>query len=102
MSNYDVSSSYSYGSVNNYFRNNNSFSSRFSAFTPVTPLSNTNITNAVRDSTNSFNIKDNYDPNPIIVRKKPRHTINYTQQVTVKFLQPPPLPPVSLFYSELE
>ena len=32
----------------------------------------------------------NQDPNPLIVRKKPAAPVNYTQQVSVKFLQPPP------------
>jgi hypothetical protein len=32
----------------------------------------------------------NVDPNPILIRKKPAAPVNYTQQVSVKFLQPPP------------
>jgi hypothetical protein len=32
----------------------------------------------------------NQDPNPIVIRKQPAAPVNYTQQVSVKFLQPPP------------
>ena len=32
----------------------------------------------------------NQDPNPILIRKKPAEPVRYTQEVSVKFLQPPP------------
>ena len=35
----------------------------------------------------------NQDPNPIIIKKKPTQPVNYTQQVSVKFLKPPPPEP---------
>ena len=35
--------------------------------------------------------KINADPNPIVVRKKPAEKVQYTQQISVKFLKPPPL-----------
>ena len=35
----------------------------------------------------------NHDPNPILVRKKPAHSVNYRQEVAVRFLKPGPLPP---------
>ena len=38
----------------------------------------------------NFAVPDNVDPQPLIVRKKPAAPVNYTQQVSVKFLQPPP------------
>ena len=38
----------------------------------------------------NFAVPDNVDPNPIVIRKKPAAPVNYTQQVSVKFLQPPP------------
>jgi hypothetical protein len=38
----------------------------------------------------NFSVPDNVDPQPLIVRKKPAAPVNYTQQVSVKFLQPPP------------
>jgi len=38
----------------------------------------------------NFAVPDNVDPNPLVVRKKPAAPVNYTQQVSVKFLQPPP------------
>ena len=36
------------------------------------------------------NVPLNQDPNPIVIRKKPAQPVNYTQQISVKFLQPPP------------
>jgi len=38
----------------------------------------------------NFAVPDNVDPNPVVIRKKPAAPVNYTQQVSVKFLQPPP------------
>jgi hypothetical protein len=38
----------------------------------------------------NFAVPDNVDAHPLIVRKKPAAPVNYTQQVSVKFLQPPP------------
>ena len=38
----------------------------------------------------NFSVPDNVDPQPLIVRKKPAAPVNYTQLVSVKFLQPPP------------
>ena len=35
----------------------------------------------------------NQDPNPIIIRRKPAQPVRYQQNVSVKFLKPPPLPP---------
>jgi len=38
----------------------------------------------------NYSVPDNVDPSPIVVRKKPTAPVNYTQLVSVKFLQPPP------------
>ena len=32
----------------------------------------------------------NVDPNPTVIRKKPAEKVQYTQQVSLKFLKPPP------------
>lgn len=32
----------------------------------------------------------NVDPNPTVIRKKPAEKVKYTQQVSLKFLKPPP------------
>jgi hypothetical protein len=34
----------------------------------------------------------NVDPNPLLVRKKPAERVQYTQNVSLKFLKPPPAP----------
>jgi hypothetical protein len=34
----------------------------------------------------------NKDPNPVVIRKKPA-PVQYTQNIAVRFLKPPPLPP---------
>jgi hypothetical protein len=33
------------------------------------------------------------DPNPIIIRKKPTGKLEYTQNIAIKYLKPPSLPP---------
>ncbi len=33
------------------------------------------------------------DPNPIIIRKKPTEKLEYTQNIAIKYLKPPSLPP---------
>ena len=38
----------------------------------------------------AHNVPLNHDPHPIVIRKKPVRPVHYTQQVSVKFLQPPP------------
>ena len=42
----------------------------------------------------SSDVKLNYDPSPLIIRKKPTKPILYTQNVSVKFLKPLTPPPV--------
>ena len=44
----------------------------------------------VAATSTTFAVPDNVDPNPIVIRKKPSTPVNYTQHVSVKFLQPPP------------
>ena len=39
------------------------------------------------------NVKLNYDPTPLIIRKKPNRPISYIQNVSVKFLKPFTPPP---------
>jgi hypothetical protein len=45
---------------------------------------------AVLPLNGNYSVPDNVDPNPIVMRKKPNTPVNYTQLVSVKFLQPPP------------
>ena len=49
-----------------------------------------NLSTAVAPIAGNFSVPDNVDPNPVVFRKKPADPVNYTQQVSVKFLQPPP------------
>ena len=35
----------------------------------------------------------NLDPNPIVIKKKSKEKLQYTQKIAVKYLKPPPLPP---------
>ena len=46
--------------------------------------------NAAPALASNFAVPDNVDSHPLVVRKKPAAPVNYTQQVSVKFLQPPP------------
>ena len=41
----------------------------------------------------TFEVQDNQDPNPILIKKKPTQPIKYTQNVSFKFLKPPALEP---------
>jgi hypothetical protein len=49
-----------------------------------------NLSTAAVAISGNFSVPDNVDPNPVVVRKKSAAPVNYTQQVSVKFLQPPP------------
>ena len=40
----------------------------------------------------------NRDENPIIIRKKSKQIVQYIQQLAIRYLQPPPLPPSSDIY----
>jgi hypothetical protein len=42
----------------------------------------------------SSDVELNYDPSPLIIRKKPTKPISYTQNVSIKFLKPLTPPPV--------
>ena len=35
----------------------------------------------------------NYDPDPIVIRKKPTEKLVYTQNVSFRYLRPPSVPP---------
>ena len=62
---------------------------RQSIYSTAAPLASRQIALRAPLATN-FAVPDNVDPNPLIIRKKPETPVNYTQQVSVKFLQPPP------------
>ena len=44
--------------------------------------------NFIRFNNKSFEIRDNQDPNPILIKKRSTQPTHYTQNVSVKFLKP--------------
>ena len=83
---------------------NKLFSTKAGAIKTVSQSGVQNLApNFIRNSNKSFEIRDNQDPDPILIKKRSTQPIRYTQNVSVKFLKPPaPQPDGDIIITQLK